>query len=203
MESRSGEQLPTIPGIETAELMERVGDDSELFWEILGEFSAAYRDTPAELADALEHDPAAARQLAHTLKGVLGNLAATELFAACATLHEAIRDGRPEQFPDLLERLSRGIPDLCDAIDSARAAPAAPAAVGGQAATPEWLKERYRALRLALEGHRARDCKTLAEDIAAAGVPDHQRAAFEELHALIRGYRFREALDLLIPHLDA
>lgn len=200
MELSSGEPFPTIPGIETAELMERVGDDSELFWEILGEFSAAYRDTPAELADALERDPAAARQLAHTLKGVLGNLAATELFAACSTLHEAIRNGRPELYPDLLERLSRGIPDLCDAIDAARATPAAP--VRGQAATPEWLKERYQALRLALEGHRARDCKTLAEDIAAAGVPDHQRAAFEELHALIRGYRFKEALDLLIPHLD-
>jgi two-component system, sensor histidine kinase and response regulator len=200
MESRPGEQLPHIPGIKTDELMERVGDDPELFWEVLGEFSTAYRETPAELAAALEQDPVAARQLAHTLKGVLGNLAATELFAACAALHEAIRDGRPDRYPEFLPVLSRGIPALCDAIAAARSGSAA--ADRKPSAAPEWLREHYAVLRIALEDHRARDCKNLAETIADAGIPETERPFFDELHALIRGYRFKEALEQLASRLD-
>ena len=204
MEASPGELLPSIPGIETAELMERVGDDLELFWDVLGEFSMSYRQTPAELAAALEQDTEAARQLAHTLKGVLGNLAATELFGACAALHEAIRDGHPERYPQYLPVLARGIPALCDAIAAARSAAGIDTATAGPGpgATPEWLRERYLALRTALEGHRARDCKTLADEIAAAGVPTAEQPFFTGLHALIRGYRFKEALDQLTPRLD-
>ncbi len=195
-----GDQPPSIPGIDSAELMDRVGEDLDLFWEVLGEFSDSYRDTPAQLAAALNQDPAAARQLAHTLKGVLGNLAATELFAVCTALHQAIRDGYPERFPGLMATLDQGIPALCDAIAAARTGEADITHNPGPEVDPDWLHERYAALRLALEGHRARDCKALAEEIAAAGLPAAARPFFDELHSLIRAYRFKEAQALMRCH---
>jgi len=202
MEPCPGDQPPPIPGIDSAELLERVGDDLDLFWEVLGEFSDSYRDTPAQLAVALEQDPAAARQLAHTLKGVLGNLAAADLFAACTALHEAIREDHPERYPSLIATLAQGIPALCDAIAWARTGADQGDPAPGPAADPAWRRERYAALRLALEGHRARDCKSLAEELAATELPSAERPFFDELHGLIRAYRFKEAQTLLERHLN-
>jgi len=203
MEPCPGDQPPPIPGIDSAELMERVGDDLDLFWDVLGEFSNSYRDTPAQLVAALDQDPAAARQLAHTLKGVLGNLAAADLFAACTALHEAIREGHPERYPSLLATLEQGIPALCDAIAQARTGALQSEPDAGPGADPTWLRERYAALRLALEGHRARDCKALADELAATGLSAAERPFFDELHGLVRAYRFKEAQTLLERHLDA
>ncbi|WP_295456316.1 Hpt domain-containing protein [uncultured Thiodictyon sp.] len=202
MEPYPGDQYPSIPGIDSAELMERVGDDLDLFWEVLGEFSDFYRETPTQIAQALEQDPTTARQLAHTLKGVLGNLAAIELFPVCTALHQAIREGHPQDYPPLLATLSAGIPALCDAIAAARdGVVGAPLPDPGPSVDPDWLAQRYAALGAALAGHQARDCKTLAEELAAAALPTAERACCTELQGLIRAYRFQDAQALLEQHL--
>lgn len=203
MESRPGDRIPAIPGLDSAELLERVSDDLDLFWEILGDFSESYRDTPAQLAAALAQDPGAALKLVHTLKGVLGNLAATNLFNACKALHEAVRAGQTERYAEYLATLSQGIPALCDAIVQARVAATNDPPVSGPGTETDWLNERYAALRVALAGHRARDSKALADELLTAGLPAAERTFCDELHLLVRSYRFQEALSLLERHLDA
>jgi HPt (histidine-containing phosphotransfer) domain-containing protein len=198
MEPSPSDSTPQIPGIDTIELMERIGDDPELFWDILSEFGAAYRDTPAQIAAALDRDIVEAKQLAHTLKGVLGNLGASELFATCKALDEAIRQGQSERYPALVATLARELPALCDAIDRAR-----PVAGGDNAAAarhslgPQWLDARYAALRAALEGHRARDCKAIADEIAATALPAGEQAFFDAVQTLVRAYRFKDAHSML------
>ena len=205
---RLDDQPLSIPGIDSVELMERIGEDLDLFWEVLGEFSDAYRDAPLRIAAALGPDPVGAKHLTHTLKGVLGNLAATELFPLCQALDDAIREGRAEHYPALLADLSQGVPALCDAISAARAAVnqgarsdrgGAPAAPGIRSA---WLAERFATLHGALRGRRVRDCKALADEIAAISEPAAVPHFFSELHALIRAYRYQEAQELLERHLD-
>jgi HPt (histidine-containing phosphotransfer) domain-containing protein len=194
-------QPPTVPGIDSADLLERIGGDRDLYWEVLGELSDSYRDAAAQIALALDRDPAAAKHLAHTLKGVLGNLSAVELFPIAAELHEAIRDDRLEPCPGLLERLGTGLPALCDAIAAARPDRGG-AAGGGGAVDPDQLAERYGVLAQALAGHRARDCKALAAEIAALDLPAAERSFFDRLDPLIRSYRFAEAEALIArrPH---
>ena len=196
MDSSRQDQPPRIPGIDTPELLERIGEDVELMWDVLTEFSSTYRDTPAQIAAALESDPAEAKRMAHTLKGVLGNLSAHDLFETCRALDEAIREGEHARYPALLASLRESVPQLCDAID---------AAARGQIPPPpepipvadDWLGERYRDLLTALAGHRARDCKTLIQEMAGRQIPEAERPFFEELEALVRGYRFKEAQALL------
>ncbi len=197
------DQPPTIPGIDSAELLDRVGDDLDLFWEVLGEFSETYRETPAQLATALIQDTGTARQIAHTLKGVLGNLAATDLYTTCAALHEALRENQTERYPELLVTLSQGLPALCDAIELARTdLPAGPPNPRAEA-NPAWLRERYAALGVALTGHRARECKALTDEIGTTELHAAERAFFAQLQTLVRAYRFPEAQALLAQHRDA
>ena len=204
MELHPGDRVPVITGIDSAELLERVSEDLELFWEVLGDFSDTYRDIATQLATELERDSDSALRLVHTLKGVLGNLAATELFDTCKALHEALRHGQTEHCAEYLSALSAGIPALCDAIILARHATTAadqPAPAPG--VDGDWSHERYAALQTALSGHRARDAKVLIEEILAAGLPAAERSFCDELHLFIRSYRFQEALQLLDRHLNA
>lgn len=197
MESGTSDWTPHIPGIDTVELLERIGEDPDLFWDILGEFSLAYRGYPAQIAAALNRDPAEAKRLAHTLKGVLGNLGAIQLFVASKGLDEAIRESREELYPEHLATLERDLPILCDAIDHARTARGAHAAMASPQPSSAWLETRYAALESALESHRARDCKTIADEIAATALPADERAFFDALHPLVRAYRFKDAQAML------
>jgi HPt (histidine-containing phosphotransfer) domain-containing protein len=201
MEPSTADQPPSIPGIDSAELWERIGEDPDIFWEVLDEFSTAYRDSPAQIATLIGQDPVAAERMAHTLKGVLGNLAATDLFATCKALDEALRQGRAEDYPALLANLGAGVPALCDAIVAVRSGGQTAAAAGPQA-DAQWLAERYAALRAALNSHRARDCKALVDELAAVPLPTAEQPFFEQLQMLVRAYRFQDAQDLFTRHLD-
>jgi HPt (histidine-containing phosphotransfer) domain-containing protein len=197
MDSSPQDQPPRIPGIDIPDLLERIGDDVELMWDVLTEFSATYRDTPVEIAALIDSDPAEAKRRAHTLKGVLGNLSAQGLFETCRALDEAIRAGEDARYPALLTALEEGVPRLCDAIDAAARGQSPPPPEPMPPAPGDWLGERYQGLLTALAGHRARDCKTLVQEIAGREIPPAERPFFEEIQALVRGYRFKEAQELL------
>jgi two-component system, sensor histidine kinase and response regulator len=202
MEPSPDARFPDIPGIDCHDLTERIGEDATLLWDLLGAFASGYRERPAQIAAALGQDPIAAKRLSHDLKGVLGNLGATDLFATCRDLDDAIREGRSERYAGLLGDLRQGVPALCDAIERARpGAPEAPARPGPLPAVPDWLAGRYQALQAALAGHRARDCRALADEIAAAPLPAAEQGFFDALQAQVRAYRFKEALALLDGHL--
>lgn len=197
MEPSPGDTIPCIPGIDTPELLERIGEDLELFWEVLIEFSGTYRDAPAQIAAALSEDPAQAKQLAHTLKGVLGNLSANTLFSTCKALDDAIREGQSQLYGELLNALDQGVPALCDAIEAARSPNPVEVTASSPPIESAWLNERYKMLMVALEGHRARDCKNITEEIGHAALPTDERSFFDQLQALVRAYRFKEAQALL------
>lgn len=202
MEPSLDNRIPRIPGIDCNNLIERIGGDLPLFWDVLGGFASTYRDSPTRIAAALERNPVAARQLAHTLKGVLGNLGAMGPFATCEVLDHAIREGRSELYPALLDSLSREVLAVCDAIAQARAATPERPSPACPAPNLDWLAERYAALRAALERHRARDCKALADEISASALPTMEQRFFADLHALVRSYRFEEAHSMLDRHID-
>lgn len=194
-----GQDLPRIPGIDQAELLDRVGADIDLFWELLQELSRGYRDLPAGIAEGLECNVQEAERLAHTLKGVLGNLAAKALYATCCDLHQAIRYGDRTRCPALLKRLSADLPALCDAIDAAAPTPDTSEPAGDT--TDHWLRMRYRDLARALRDNRVRECKVLINALTAENLPDSVRGTFPQLEQMVRSYRFEEALALIENHL--
>lgn len=194
--------LPRIPGIDSSDLLERIGEDLDLFWDLLTTFSTEYRHIPSELAAALDRDPARATQLAHSLKGVLGNLGASKAFDICIALDESIGERRADIHPRLLAALEREIAKLCDAIERAFECRSARPIADAPNLESDWLAARCRALQIALAGHLVHDCRAITNEIAAAALPPAERVFFSSLHALVRSYRLKEAQDLLEGHLD-
>ena len=87
------EALPSIAGLDTNDGLSRVGGNRKLYVKILRQFAEQQGPALDQVADALaKGDHALAERLAHTLKGVAGNIGAAGVQSAAAALERVIRD---------------------------------------------------------------------------------------------------------------
>ncbi len=85
--------LTEIAGINLADGLKRVAGNRRLYRDLLGEFVARQGDAAAQISTALESgDLKLAERIAHTVKGVAGNLGITEVQQAAEELVMAIRE---------------------------------------------------------------------------------------------------------------
>ena len=85
--------LPSIAGLDTKDGLSRVGGNRKLYLKLLGQFIEQQGPAIEQIADALTRkDIALAERLAHTLKGVAGNIGATHVQSAAGALEKLIRD---------------------------------------------------------------------------------------------------------------
>ncbi|CAK0750750.1 two-component system, sensor histidine kinase and response regulator [uncultured Gammaproteobacteria bacterium] len=96
--------LPTdLRGLNLPEALARLGDNSRLLCKLLIQFAKDYGDAAEQISALLaDGDTVSAERLAHSIKGVAGNLAAAALAQAAHTLGEAIRSQDQAAFPGLL-----------------------------------------------------------------------------------------------------
>lgn len=114
------EELPSVPGLDTANGLLRVAGNAELYRSLLTDFKAEQARYSRELAESLAGgDMARATRLAHTLKGLAGNLGAVDIQHAAAQLENALRESRA--WEELLAVLQASLRALGDRL------PAAPA----------------------------------------------------------------------------
>jgi PAS domain S-box-containing protein len=86
--------VPDIAGINIADGVKRVGGNRRLYRDLLGQFAAKESNAPAQISTALESgDLKLAERIAHTVKGVAGNIGITEVQSLAQKLEIAIRDG--------------------------------------------------------------------------------------------------------------
>jgi two-component system sensor histidine kinase/response regulator len=86
------ESLPTIPGLDTKDGLTRVAGNQKLYLKLLRQFVEQQGPAIAQVTDALaKGDAALAERLAHTLKGVAGNIGAKAVQSAAGTLEKFIR----------------------------------------------------------------------------------------------------------------
>ena len=92
--------MPEIAGINVADGLNRVAGNRRLYRDLLGQFAAKQGDAAAQISAALEsRDFKLAERIAHTVKGVAGNLAITEVQSAAQKLEKAIREGQDVPVP--------------------------------------------------------------------------------------------------------
>ena len=86
--------LPEIAGIKIADGLNRVAGNRRLYRDLLGQFAAKQGDAAAQISTALESgDLKLAERVAHTVKGVAGNLGITEVQFVAQKLEKSLRDG--------------------------------------------------------------------------------------------------------------
>jgi HPt (histidine-containing phosphotransfer) domain-containing protein len=127
----SSAALPPIEGLDTAEGLRRVAGNQALYVRLLRQFLEGHAAAAQQVRESLERgEKATAERLAHTVKGVAGNLAAGPVQAAAGAVEKAIRDGAEpalvetlrKRLADALARFSAALRPALDAL-AAEAAP--------------------------------------------------------------------------------
>ena len=91
---KTPDELPEIPGLDAAQGLKRVLGKKDFYFKVLGMFLTNQVDAPAQIRQSLESgDYGTAERLAHTAKGVSGNIGAVELQELAAKVEKAVKDG--------------------------------------------------------------------------------------------------------------
>jgi HPt (histidine-containing phosphotransfer) domain-containing protein len=100
--------------------MARLGNNKKLYEKLLARFSAEYTDFYGKLRTAVDgNDWEAASGLAHTMKGLGGNLGADSLYAASLAVETICKaGGASPELESAMENFSR---ELNRALDEVRA----------------------------------------------------------------------------------
>ena len=82
-----------VTGLDAKEGLTRVGGNQKLYVKLLRQFVEQQSSAPGQIAEQLQAgDPTTAERIAHTVRGVAGNLGAKMVQAAAAELEGAIRE---------------------------------------------------------------------------------------------------------------
>jgi signal transduction histidine kinase/DNA-binding response OmpR family regulator/HPt (histidine-containing phosphotransfer) domain-containing protein len=185
--------LPEIEGIDVIDGMRRVAGNQRLYRDLLRQFAAKQGDASAQIAAALQSgDTQLAERIAHTVKGVAGNLGISRVQSAAQDVEKAIREGS-DSVSSRLSELASALSSQVGAIhltlgEAATAKPQAVRPFNGEAASAAIVR-----LRELLKAGDA-DAEGASQDLreAVSGVVDQGR--LDALNGAINDFDFDAAL---------
>ncbi|MBF0125422.1 MAG: response regulator, partial [Magnetococcales bacterium] len=187
----------TLAGIDLTVALERLSGNQDLLRSLLLEFGRDFADAGRKIGFLLEgkrqNDLKDAERLAHSVKGMAGNIAAQDLFHAALTLEKAIRDGQKQQWPLLLQSFQHDLDQACATIATLPSQPTEN--IQTEATAIDW--QQVRPLLTELERHLT-DCNVLAQENIEALKPLLRGTALEQplsqLDSCLAAFDFDAAL---------
>lgn len=117
MENTEKEQAAAA--VDMDELLARVENDRDLLRELIGMFKEDFPKQLASLRPAVEKgDAKRVASLAHTLKGMLANLAAHDAYEKAARLEQLGRNGQIERFDEAFATLEGEASKLLNKLEA-------------------------------------------------------------------------------------
>ncbi|MDD2897941.1 MAG: response regulator [Desulfuromonadaceae bacterium] len=108
------ESLPaTLPGINVTKTLARLGGNREFIRSIILEFCSQNQTTIAAIRHAVEQrDMSQLLSLAHSLKGISGNIGAEALSACTLEFEKAVKDGNTSILSELLDAMEQKMAEV-------------------------------------------------------------------------------------------
>ncbi len=189
-----------LPGVDSEDGLRRAMGKPDLYRNLLRRFAEGERHTLERLAAALqdEHWPEAQR-LAHTTKGVAGQIGAAALQDSAAALEDAIRaQAPPDQLQARLQALGQQLEPLLHALEdwlSAQPAPVPASSTPSSAEdSPGYAQARKELLALLHES----DSASLEQlERHAPALQARLGAQYPRLHQLVNEFDFDAAIEIL------
>ncbi len=111
--------LPSVTGIDMPSGLKRANGNAKLFSKLLIDFADRYASVKDEITGMLQkQDVESAERLAHSLKGVAGNISACDIQEAAARLETAIHQRNAAAFDGLILELDYALRPVVASIQS-------------------------------------------------------------------------------------
>jgi PAS domain S-box-containing protein len=204
------QELPkTLPGFDLEDGLKRLQWNEKLYRKLLIDFSVKYAGTADEIRQALDaKDFEQAHSLVHNLKGLAGNLAATDLQAAAIEMEKLVKGGlkkgvSKQKLNQIFVELEKA---LQSALESVRVLgspvpekPAGPSAATLAQIPPELTRQAADRIREAIDMGDVNRIKSIAEDFKSKS--DSFTPISEHLIQMAEDFDF-EGILKLVAELD-
>jgi HPt (histidine-containing phosphotransfer) domain-containing protein len=183
------------PGLR-AEGLARVNGNRKLYRKLLRQFSSTKADAAQQIASALaENDRALAERLAHTVRGVAGNIGAPALQDAAAHLEKAIAGSAPAAEIEMWRAsLEECLAHLIQGLEAALEGTQGEAAQAGDPGQVKGAVEQLSRYLAESDGAAIACFEAAAPHLRILFGP-HE---FEHFASLVENYAFSEAYDELL-----
>lgn len=202
--------FPDLPGIDTRLGLTRVGGNQNLYVHVLKMLRDKYASNPAFVRELLaqgKHDEAL--RLAHSLKGLGGNVGALYLQEAASELETSMQESPEADVESLLTTLEHALISLGDSLKNLDAidgeaedmqpqsqvvvAPNSDTARETDLAFLKYLTQLGPHLRLG----EPRQTREIMKQIQASPIPEDMAEVFLQVASATKHYRFKEAAALV------
>jgi len=112
-------ELPAdLPGIDISLGLSHVGGNLKLYKDILEKFVRDFNDSPEKIREALDQsDNSLAQRLAHTVKGVAGNIGAENLQESALVIESKIQEKQFEMIDEQIQHLSEALGEVLKGLE--------------------------------------------------------------------------------------
>ena len=106
-----------LSGLDLSEGLNRVAGNAELYKKLLLSFYLDNKEKPLQIQQALlANDFNTARHLAHSVKGVSGNISARQLSAAASNLELELNQESRQNLPELLDQFTAAMDEVINSL---------------------------------------------------------------------------------------
>jgi PAS domain S-box-containing protein len=181
--------VPEIAGVDVAGALKRVAGNKRLYRSLLDQFATKQSDADLRITEALANgDREGAERLAHTLKGIAGNIGIGSVQAAAAKLEKAIREGDSET-PNIVAELKSVLGPQVAAIRTALGNGDKPASAPAAAFDSEAAGRAVRRLMSLIEANDG-DSADAVQEVATALGGKIDRARLDDLRDAVSDFDF-------------
>jgi CheY-like chemotaxis protein len=192
------DDIPDLPGIDVEGGLKRVGGNRKLYRTLLLKFYEDYPKATAEIETALQDgDRELAQRLAHTVKGVAGNIGASDMQSAAEKVEQAVKQSE-EDLAGLLSDFQQALSAVLDSL--AGLSPPEEqvvSAAAGEETDPVVLTASLEELAGHLSKRKPKPCKAAMEDVRKLAWPESFASEVDDLSKLVGKYKFKDAAALV------
>ena len=193
-------ELPEkIEGIDLEDGLMRVGGNEKLYRTLLMKLRDDYAGTDQEIKNLLQSEKAGeAERLAHSIKGVAGNVGAGNLQEAAAEVEHAIKDGETDSYDETISAFGKVLKDIVTALGvlGGEEEETADSEKAGPEATSDEMTAALEELLPHLKTRKPKPCKEAMLKIKDLKWPTPLSVDIADLEKLIKKYKFKDALPL-------
>jgi two-component system sensor histidine kinase/response regulator len=187
----------SVDGIDMESALQRLGGNEKLYRRILLKFREGHTDSVDQIYQALDTgDIETAHRIAHTMKGLAGNLGADALQSAAENVDREFKAGDLESVKALLPEMETNLQRVARAIDSAWPATQPDQAQG----VVEFDKPLVKEVLTRLEGllqENDMDAQDVLDELSAAVRNSRLQEAVSNMATPLSKYDFEQALEEL------
>ena len=186
-------KLLRLEGIDVQQGLNLLNGDSSLYLKMLAQFAKTQSRAVSRMREALsKNDLEEALRLAHTIKGLAGNIGAWDLYATARIVHEALRKNDIPKTMRLIPRFSKELRVVVRSIEALEMED-----IGGQATKPplsgDTVDRLLKSLQTMLENYDAAATDVVQQLSGAVFADSDQDVLFSQLSDEIDEYNFAEA----------